>query len=116
MIQGGDPEGTGMGGESIWGEGFGIEISENLRNFRGALSMARAQDPNSNGSQFFIVNAKTVTDSDLDYAEQNSGAEIPDSVREKYKESRRISLFRRQLYCFRPGDRRNGCCGSDFGL
>lgn len=86
MIQGGDPEGTGMGGESIWGEGFGIEISENLRNFRGALSMARAQDPNSNGSQFFIVNAKTVTDSDLDYAEQNSGAEIPDSVREKYKE------------------------------
>ena len=34
MIQGGDPEGTGMGGESIWGEGFGIEISENLRNFR----------------------------------------------------------------------------------
>ena len=48
--------------------------------------MARAQDPNSNGSQFFIVNAKTVTDSDLDYAEQNSGAEIPDSVREKYKE------------------------------
>ena len=86
MIQGGDPEGTGMGGESIWGEGFGIEISENLRHFRGALAMARTQDPNSNGSQFYIVNATTVTDSDLDYAEQNSGEEIPEEVREKYKE------------------------------
>ena len=75
-----------MGGESIWGEGFGIEISENLRHFRGALAMARTQDPNSNGSQFYIVNATTVTDSDLDYAEQNSGEEIPEEVREKYKE------------------------------
>ena len=54
MIQGGDPTGTGMGGESIYGESFEDEFSEELYNVRGALSMANA-GPNTNGSQFFIV-------------------------------------------------------------
>lgn len=54
MIQGGDPTGTGMGGESIYGERFEDEFSEELYNIRGALSMANA-GPNTNGSQFFIV-------------------------------------------------------------
>ncbi|ACA82250.1 peptidylprolyl isomerase [Leuconostoc citreum] len=54
MVQGGDPNGTGMGGESIWGGSFEDEFSHKLRNVRGALSMANA-GPNTNGSQFFIV-------------------------------------------------------------
>lgn len=54
MIQGGDPTGTGMGGESIYGEKFEDEFSEYAFNIRGALSMANA-GPNTNGSQFFIV-------------------------------------------------------------
>ncbi|MET3557493.1 peptidyl-prolyl cis-trans isomerase B (cyclophilin B) [Streptococcus rupicaprae] len=54
MIQGGDPTGTGMGGESIYGESFEDEFSAELYNIRGALSMANA-GPNTNGSQFFIV-------------------------------------------------------------
>ena len=54
MIQGRDPTGTGMGGESIYGESFEDEFSEELYNIRGALSMANA-GPNTNGSQFFIV-------------------------------------------------------------
>ena len=54
MIQGGDPTGTGMGGESIYGESFEDEFLEELYNVRGALSMANA-GPNTNGSQFFIV-------------------------------------------------------------
>ena len=54
MIQGGDPTGTGMGGDSIYGESFEDEFSEELYNIRGALSMANA-GPNTNGSQFFIV-------------------------------------------------------------
>lgn len=54
MIQGGDPTGTGMGGESIYGEAFEDEFSMKLFNINGALSMANA-GPNTNGSQFFIV-------------------------------------------------------------
>ncbi|MGT2829190.1 Cof-type HAD-IIB family hydrolase [Streptococcus hillyeri] len=54
MIQGGDPTGTGMGGESVYGGSFQDEFSDELYNLRGALSMANA-GPNTNGSQFFIV-------------------------------------------------------------
>lgn len=59
MVQGGDPTGTGMGGESIWGGNFEDECVENLLNIRGALSMANA-GPGTNGSQFFIVQAPKV--------------------------------------------------------
>lgn len=54
MIQGGDPTGTGAGGESVYGKPFEDEFSPYLFNFRGAVSMANA-GPNTNGSQFFIV-------------------------------------------------------------
>lgn len=58
MIQGGDPEGTGSGGESIWGKGFAEEIDETLVPYRGALCMASAGFGKSSlGSQFFIVQA-----------------------------------------------------------
>lgn len=57
MIQGGDPEGTGYGGESIWGEGFGTELDYNLVPYRGSLCMAMSSAPNSIGSQFFITQA-----------------------------------------------------------
>lgn len=59
MIQGGDPTGTGAGGESIYGEKFDDEFSKELFHFRGTLSMANA-GPNTNGSQFFIVTATKV--------------------------------------------------------
>ncbi|MBH5318636.1 peptidylprolyl isomerase [Paenibacillus sp. GSMTC-2017] len=63
MIQGGDPEGTGMGGPgyTIAGEFTGNSFKNNLKHTRGVISMARAQDPNSAGSQFFIM----VADSDF---------------------------------------------------
>ena len=59
MIQGGDPDGTGMGGPgySIKGEFSYNGVDNNLKHSRGVLSMARAQHPDSAGSQFFIMHA-----------------------------------------------------------
>ena len=61
MIQTGDPTGTGSGGESIWGTPFEDEVDNGLFHVRGALSMANA-GPNTNGSQFFIVQRTDIGD------------------------------------------------------
>lgn len=61
MIQGGDPTGTGRGGESVWGKAFPDEFHPSYRNLVGALSMANA-GPNTNGSQFFIVEGAKVSE------------------------------------------------------
>ena len=59
MIQGGDPQGTGMGGakEKIVGEFRANGHNNTLKHTRGVISMARAFDPNSASSQFFIMHA-----------------------------------------------------------
>lgn len=59
MIQGGDPEGTGMGGskENIRGEFLYNGVKNTISHVRGVISMARAQHPNSASSQFFICHA-----------------------------------------------------------
>ena len=59
MIQGGDPQGTGMGGPGycIRGEFSANGFKNDLKHTRGVLSMARAQNPDSAGSQFFIMHA-----------------------------------------------------------
>ncbi|TGE70916.1 peptidylprolyl isomerase [Weissella confusa] len=81
MIQGGDPTGTGMGGESLWGDSFEDEFSDEVFNLRGALSMANA-GPNTNGSQFFIVQASRVPANML---RQLKGL-VPDEVVSAYGE------------------------------
>ena len=59
MIQGGCPEGTGMGGPGyhIKGEFAANGVENPIKHVRGVISMARAQDPDSAGSQFFIMHA-----------------------------------------------------------
>ncbi len=59
MIQGGDPEGTGMGGpgHTIKGEFRANGVNNDLKHTRGVISMARTMAPNSAGSQFFIMHA-----------------------------------------------------------
>ncbi|MDD5634203.1 MAG: peptidylprolyl isomerase [Candidatus Omnitrophica bacterium] len=59
MIQGGDPTGTGMGGNSIWGRPFEDEVTPKVGfDKKGILAMANS-GPNTNGSQFFITTADT---------------------------------------------------------
>ena len=83
MVQGGDPTGTGMGGESIWGNSFEDEFSDKLFNLRGALSMANA-GPNTNGSQFFIVQMKHLPS---DMLRQLQGAGFPEEIIEAYAQN-----------------------------
>lgn len=87
MIQGGDPNGDGTGGESIWGEGFGEEITVNLRHFRGAVCMAKSSLPDSQGSQFYIVDGIEIPDSLISQMEE-MGEENgwPEEVIKGYKE------------------------------
>ena len=68
MIQGGDPNGNGTGGESVWGEDFEDEFHTNLVNITGAMSCAN-RGANTNGSQFFI-NAVTPGTINWDMYEQ----------------------------------------------
>lgn len=84
MIQGGDPTGTGMGGESIWGDSFEDEFTPELHNLRGAICMANA-GPNTNGSQFFIVQANSVPANMLMQMKQMPDSFPPEFV-EAYKE------------------------------
>ena len=80
MIQGGDPTGTGMGGQSIWGGSFEDEFNDQLFNLRGALSMANA-GPNTNGSQFFIVQMQHTPSNMVQQMEQ---AGYPKEIIEEY--------------------------------
>ena len=82
MIQGGDPQGDGTGGTSIWNHPFEDEFSRELFNLRGALSMANS-GPNTNGSQFFIVQNKNMPKR---YIKQMEPAGYPKEIINAYKQ------------------------------
>ena len=84
MIQGGCPEGTGMGGPGycIKGEFFYNGVKNDLRHKRGVLSMARSSSPNSAGSQFFIMheNAPHLDGQYAAFGKVTSGMEVVDAI------------------------------------
>lgn len=81
VMIGGDPTGTGRGGESIYGEFFEDEISKELYNLRGAVAMHNS-GPNTNTSQFFIVQNKEVDEKHIKGMEE---AGYPEEIIEAYK-------------------------------
>ncbi len=85
MIQGGDPVGNGTGGQSIWGAPFEDEFSVEAHNFYGALSMANS-GPHTNGSQFFIVQAKTAPAQMLEQMESLTDKGYPRECIDGYRE------------------------------
>lgn len=84
MIQGGDPEGTGAGGPgySIKGEFSGNGFKNDLKHVKGVLSMARTMDPNSAGSQFFIMveNAPHLDGQYAGFGKLTEGYDIADKI------------------------------------
>lgn len=83
MIQGGDPTGTGSGGESIWGKGFGEELSYEIVPYRGSLCMASTgYGTNGIGSQFFITQANY--SEEMDSMLKQGG--FPEGLLKQYKE------------------------------
>jgi len=90
MIQGGDPQGNGYGGsdKNIFGEFSSNGFENDIKHERGVISMARAKDPNSASSQFFIVHETNESSSALDgdyaaFGKVISGIEVVDKIAEQ---------------------------------
>lgn len=105
MIQGGDPQGTGMGGadEKIVGEFRANGFNNPLKHTRGVISMARAYNPNSASSQFFIMHADA-PHLDGQYAAFGkvvSGMEVVDeiaSIPTDYNDRPRVDMRMKKVY------------------
>ena len=105
MIQGGDPEGTGMGGskDRIKGEFRANGVANDLKHTRGVISMARSFDPNSASSQFFIMHndAPHLDGQYAAFGKVVSGMETVDeiaSVPTDYNDRPKIAMRMKKVY------------------
>lgn len=83
MIQGGDPNGNGTGGESTWGGKFDGGTDPHLIHVAGALAYANSGATSTNGSQFYIVTGKVCTDDDIEYY-RSAGYNISEEAKSIY--------------------------------
>ena len=105
MIQGGDPQGTGMGGadEKIYGEFRANGFDNPIKHTRGVISMARAYNPNSASSQFFIMHADA-PHLDGQYAafgKVTSGMDVVDeiaSIPTDYSDRPKVDMRMKRVY------------------
>lgn len=105
MIQGGDPQGNGMGGakEKIVGEFKANGFDNPIKHVRGVISMARAYDPNSASSQFFIMhaNAPHLDGQYAAFGKVISGMEVVDeiaSIPTDYSDRPKIAMRMKRVY------------------
>lgn len=84
MIQGGDPEGTGRGGSSIWGEKFEGGTDSHLIHASGAVVYANSGATSTNGSQFFIVTGTVYGDDELSQMDEYYGLNLSDEAKSIY--------------------------------
>lgn len=84
MIQGGDPLGTGTGGESIWGGKFDGGVNPNLVHAAGAVAYANSGSTATNGSQFYIVTGTVYDETSLNDMGAYYGISYSDSAKEIY--------------------------------
>ena len=105
MIQGGDPQGNGMGGakNKIVGEFKANGFNNTLKHTRGVISMARAYDPNSASSQFFIMhaNAPHLDGQYAAFGQVVSGMEVVDeiaSIPTDYSDRPKIAMRMKKVY------------------
>ncbi len=84
MIQGGDPNGNGTGGESIWGGKFEGGTDPHLIHATGALAYANSGSTAANGSQFYVVTGRIFSNDDITYL-RNNGFNITPQQEEIYK-------------------------------
>ena len=106
MIQGGDPTGTGRGGESIWGKPFEDECKEDLAFDKpGLLAMANA-GPGTNGSQFFITTIPTswLNMKHTIFGEVVSGMEIVSALEAVEKDSNDRPLEDQKIISIKPAE------------
>jgi len=101
MIQGGDPDGSGMGGPgySIKGEFTSNGFENNLKHERGVLSMARTANPNSAGSQFFImVSSSPHLDGEYaSFGKVTSGMEVVDGIVNTERDRRDFPVIEQKI-------------------
>ncbi len=84
MIQGGDPEATGRGGESVWGGRFDGGTSEYLCHVKGALAYANSGSTKYDGSQFYVVVGQKFTDDEVFEKYRNKNFTYTDTAKKAY--------------------------------